>query len=115
MIYTFGIIMRLGTTVTDAESMSLHLGLGEYSQLVDRVQRLSKADLQPQLDSVTSRLGADALPRYLAVRRRNHAVNRALIKLTADGVIDYLVLAQEDFGPGWGPRPGAAGATRTRR
>jgi hypothetical protein len=99
VIYAFGIIMRLGTTVTDAESMCLHLGLGEYSQLVDRVQRLGEADLQPQLDSVTSRLGADALARYLAVRRRNHAVNRALIKLTADGVIDYLVLAQEDSAP----------------
>jgi len=99
VIYAFGIIMRLGTTVTDTDSLSLHLALGEFSQLVDRVQRLGEADLQPQLDSVTSRLGADALAQYLAVRRRNHAVNRALIRLAADGVIDYLVLAQEDSAP----------------
>ena len=99
VIYAFGIIMRLGTTVIDAESLSLHLGLGEYSQLLDRVRRLGEVALQPELDSVTSRLGNDALARYLAVRRRNHAVNRALITLTADGVIDYLVLAQEDSAP----------------
>ncbi len=33
VIYAFGIIMRLGTTVTDAESMSLHLGLGSIRSL----------------------------------------------------------------------------------
>jgi hypothetical protein len=99
VIYAFGIVMRLGTTVTDAESLSLHLGLGEYSQLVDRVQRLGEVALQPELDAVTSRLGTDALAQYLAVRRRNHTVNRALIALAADGVIDYLILAQEDSAP----------------
>jgi len=99
VIYAFGIVMRLGTTVTDAESLSLHLGLGEYSQLVDRVQRLGETDLQPQLDSVTSRLGPDALAQYLAIRRRSHAINRALIRLAADGVIDHLILAQEDSAP----------------
>jgi hypothetical protein len=99
VIFAFSIVMRLGTTVTDAQSLAVHQALGLYSQLLDRVERLGETNLHPELSAVTAQLGTETVAEYLAVRRRNHAVNSAAIRLAADGVIDYLVLAQEDSAP----------------
>jgi len=91
--------MRLGTTVTDADSLATHLALGSYSQLLDRVERLGEESARAELDAVASQLDPGALSVYLAARRRNHAINSAAVRLVADGAIDHLILAQEDSGP----------------
>lgn len=92
-------LMRLGTTVTCPEDLARHSQLLRYSQLVDRVERLGEKAARPELEQVMAELGCDALSQYLAVRRRNHAVNRAAIQLVAEGVVDYLILPQEDAVP----------------
>ncbi|MDH4179318.1 MAG: DUF4127 family protein [Armatimonadota bacterium] len=98
-IYAFSLITRLGTTVASAADLEIHQLLRAYSQLVDRVERLGEQEPRAELDAVSARLDPSILASYLGVRRRNHAINRSAIQLLADGVVDYLVLAQEDAAP----------------
>jgi hypothetical protein len=98
-IFAFSIVMRLGTTVTDAASLTAHQAIQAYSQLVDRLERLGEESARRDLEAAAAQLGFAALSTYLSVRRRNHTVNSQAIGLAADGVIDYLVLAQEDSAP----------------
>jgi hypothetical protein len=44
-------------------------------------------------------IGAETFDAYLATRSRNLAVDRLLLKMTAAGTIDRLVLGQDDAGP----------------
>lgn len=44
-------------------------------------------------------IGEPALDAYLATRARNLAVDRLLLQMTGEGVIDRLVLGQDDAGP----------------
>ena len=98
-IFGFNTIMRLGTTVTRAAELEDHLLLRAYSQLMDRVERLGDQEARAELAAVGEKLDPALLSDYLSVRRRNHTVNRAAIELLAEGVLDYLVLAQEDAAP----------------
>jgi len=99
VLYAFSLITRLGTNVTSAADLEAHDLLRAYSQLVDRVERLGEEAAREELDAVAARLDPSVLASYLAVRRRNHAINRAAVQLVADGVVDYLILAQEDAAP----------------
>lgn len=98
-IFAFSTIMRLGKTVASQGDLELHGLLRAYSELVDRVERLGEDSARGELDSVVARLDPALLDGYLAVRRRNHAINRAAIQLVAEDVVDYLVVAQEDAAP----------------
>jgi hypothetical protein len=99
VIFAFTTVMRLGTTVTSPETLHLHRDLHSYSLLVDRVERLGDGSAREELDAVAARLGPVALARYLGIRRRSQAVNRAALKLVADGTVDFLILCQEDSAP----------------
>ena len=95
-IFAFSVLPRLGTTVAAAHELQRHADLVSYSQLVDRVERLGEDSARGDLEDLLARLDPEALASYVAVRRRNHAISKAAIRLVADEVVDYLVLAQED-------------------
>jgi hypothetical protein len=99
IIFAFSSIMRLGTTVDSPEALALHQALLAYSQLIDRVERLGDEEARPALERAISDLDPQVLGTYLEVRERNHTINQAAIRLAAEGVLDYLVLAQEDAAP----------------
>ncbi len=99
VVFAFSTITRLGKTVACAPDLQEHLLLREYCQLLDRVERLGERDARPALERTQRELDPAHLADYMSVRRRNHAVNRAAVGLVADGIIDYLVLAQEDAAP----------------
>jgi len=99
VIFAFSNLMRLGLTVTSPETLETHLALAAYSQLADRVNRLGDDCARGELDSLLARLDPEVLADYLAVRARNHALNLAAVELAAEGVLDYLVLPQEDAAP----------------
>jgi hypothetical protein len=91
--------MRLGRTVAESGDLEDHLLLRSYSELLDRVERLGERDAATELAEMERKLGPRHLRDYLEARRRNHAVNQAAIRLAADGLVDYLVLSQEDAAP----------------
>jgi hypothetical protein len=99
VVFAFGTIMRLGETVTRTADLEEHLLLRAYSQLLDRVERLGETEARGQLEETQGRIDPGRLAEHMGVRRRNHAVNRAAVELVAEGVLDHLILAQEDAAP----------------
>lgn len=99
-IGAFGTIMRLAPTGIPVGTpffapYPIWQYLQDYANLHD-----------PPLPSETARaehlrqlIGEDTLSAYMATRGRNLAVDRLLLKLTANGAIDRLVLGQDDAGP----------------
>jgi hypothetical protein len=99
-IGAFGTIMRLAPTGIPAGTpffapYPVWQYLQDYANLHD-----------PPLPSETARaqhlqqlIGEETLAAYMATRGRDLAVDRLLLKLTANGTIDRLVLGQDDAGP----------------
>ncbi len=99
-IGAFGTIMRLAPTGIPADTpffapYPVWSYLQDYANLHD-----------PPLPSETVRaqhlrelIGEPTFDEYMATRGRNLAVDRLLLKLTANGTIDRLVLGQDDAGP----------------
>ncbi len=98
-VFAFSTIMRLGKTVAQSGDLDGHTLLRSYSELLDRAERLGDHDASTELAAIERKLAPEVLSDYLEARRRNHAINRAAIRLAADGVIDYLALSQEDAAP----------------
>jgi hypothetical protein len=99
-IGAFGTIMRLAPTGIPAGTpffapYPTWLYLQEYANLHDPLLPKETARAA-QLQEL---IGAPTLDAYLATRARNLAVDRLLLKMTAAGTIDRLVLGQDDAGP----------------
>jgi hypothetical protein len=92
---------RLGVTVSSAGALARHQDLAEYSVLVDRLERLGDEEARPALAQVQARLDPQAIASYLEVRRRNHEIAQEALRLVSEGVLAFLILAQEDAAP-WG-------------
>ncbi|HUT73460.1 MAG TPA: DUF4127 family protein [Armatimonadota bacterium] len=96
-IHAFAVIPRLGLTVSSPRLAKLGPMLARYDALRHRPA------LEPAEAEELTRLGAALPPAvvagHAAMRRRNLAVNKELVGLAERGVVDYLVLAQEDAPP----------------
>lgn len=99
-ISAFGTIMRLAPTGIPAGTpyfapYPIWSYLQDYANLHDPLLPGETA----RAEHLQELIGADALDAYLAARARNLAVDRLLLKLTAAGTINRLVLGQDDAGP----------------
>lgn len=99
-IGAFGTIMRLAPTGIPAGTpffapYPIWSYLQEYANLHDPLLPSETARAQ-QLEQL---IGSATLDAYLATRARNLAVDRLLLRMTAGGTIDRLVLGQDDAGP----------------
>ncbi len=96
----FGTIMRLAPTGIPAgtpffAAFPAWSYLQDYANLHDPPLRSEIARAQ-QLRAL---IGQPTFDEYMATRGRNLAIDRLLLKLTANGTIDRLVLGQDDAGP----------------
>jgi len=99
-IGAFGTIMRLAPTGIPAGTpffapYPTWLYLQEYANLHDPLLPIETA----QAAHLQALIGGATLDAYLATRARNLAVDRILLRMTAAGTIDRLVLGQDDAGP----------------
>ena len=99
-IGAFGTIMRLAPTgvPADAPFFAAYPAwsyLQQYANLHDPPLPSEEASAQ----HLRGLIGEPLLDAYLATRARNLAVDRLLLTMTAGGVIDRLVLGQDDAGP----------------
>lgn len=99
-IGAFGTIMRLAPTGIPAGTpffapYPIWLYLQEYANLHDPLLPGETA----QAAHLRALIGETAFDAYVATRGRNLAVDRLLLKITASGEIDRLVLGQDDAGP----------------
>ncbi|HEY1868516.1 MAG TPA: DUF4127 family protein, partial [Candidatus Cybelea sp.] len=99
-IGAFGTIMRLAPTGIPAGTpffapYPVWSYLQDYANLHDPPLPSEEA----RAEHLRQFIGQDTLNAYLATRARNLAVDRLMLKLTASGAIDRLVLGQDDAGP----------------
>jgi len=102
-VYAFAVIPRLGLTVCSTRLAELGPALARCQELQARPELGTPETCE--LARLRDMLPAHMMAEHAAMRRRNLAVNKALIALAAEGALDFLVLAQEDA-PSCGPHIG---------
>ncbi|MEO6835108.1 MAG: DUF4127 family protein [Candidatus Tumulicola sp.] len=98
-IGVFGTVMRLAPTGVPASSSFFAAApawmyLQQYANLHDPPLTSQAATAQHLREEITPA----TLEAYLATRARDLAIDRTLLRLTADGTIDRLALGQDDAG-----------------
>ncbi len=91
-ITVFAVVMRTaGSNYSDADIAR--------NALITAYSIASHKGDERELARLRALIPEKALADYLSVRARNHAVNRTLVELLHEGVIDRLLLSQEDCQP----------------
>lgn len=98
-IYVYDTIQRLALSALGENAELYYTLLREWAILVDRVENLGQEQYREELEEVRAQIPNDILADYLQARERNHEINRLLVEWAADGVVDHLVLAQDDADP----------------
>ncbi|OLV16939.1 DUF4127 family protein [Deinococcus marmoris] len=96
-ILAVSVIMRTTITASNAAQMPFYEAMGEFVQL--RSLLPGRPDLQPEFERLQSFLPAELVGEFDAARARNHHINRACLELCSAGVIERLLLLQEDCTP----------------
>lgn len=94
-IYAFSVIMRVAPTASRTTA-AIHDGLARWAELKDRAPKTGDAALTAELEALTRQLGPAVLADYLAARQRNLEINLDALALRQAGVIDELILLQDD-------------------
>ncbi len=97
----FNVLMRVTRSDTAEEEKPYWSTYGarlfRLSYLTDKADM---GDASPEevaeRDRLTAELPQEVVQDYLAGRARNHAVNRAMLQWTKEGVFDYLLIPQDD-------------------
>ena len=103
-LYLFSATMRLAPPATRAAA-SWRMNLARFVELEDKAQRTGLLTARKEANRLRGLIPAGVIGKYYATRRRNSAVQRALVTLAGQGQIDYLVIGQDDARP-YGPHVG---------
>jgi len=98
-IYVYDTIQRLALSALGENAELYYTLIQRWAILTDRVENLGHEEYRAELEEVRAQIPDEILEDYVAARARNHQVNRLLIEWAADGVVDHLVLAQDDAAP----------------
>lgn len=99
--YAFSSIMRLWPTATKAAA-AWRLQLAKYEEMKDRYRRTQSEDARRSMENLQAKIPPIEIRNYETTRERNHQLQRTLLGLVRDKVLDYLVLGQDDAQP-YGP------------
>lgn len=100
-ILAYSVLMRV-TRGNDAEEEKDYWGLYgarmfRMSVIEDRVaMAVATAEEEAELARLQEEVPVALVDDYRRGRARNHAVNRAMIQWTAEGIFDYLIIPQDD-------------------
>lgn len=89
-LYASSVLCRLDMSMSPEDRLRYGDHAYPYTRLGDA------PEARQEVQALLQYLPADLVDRYRQVRRRNHQINRAAVDLVADGVLDFLVLAQDD-------------------
>lgn len=98
-IFGFSIIMRASTSTLKKEDIVHHHAVTAYSQAAHRAQMSGTDKEKKEAEDIAATIPAAVLQKYHEVRERNHAINRACVAFTSQGVMEHLLLLQEDSQP----------------
>lgn len=94
-LYAFSTIMRVAPTAS-AETRGVHDKLARWAELKDRVPKTNDQALATELDRISRELDPKTLEDYLAARKRNLQINLAMLDLVRAGVVNQMILLQDD-------------------
>lgn len=94
-VYAFSTLMRLAPTA-DRVNEAYREKLARWAEIADDAQPGAE---QQELAGLVAAIPPAALADYRRARARNRAVNLASVQRVASGVIDYLVVSQDDAKP----------------
>jgi len=95
-IYGFSVIMRLAPT-GDGRNEAYREKLARWAEISPEAK--NDPALAREVAPLEAQIPAAALSDYKAARLRNFAVNQASVELIKNGVLDYLILSQDDAKP----------------
>ncbi len=98
-VAALSVVMRSSISTLRREDVAHHHAMTAYSQAYHRAKISGSPDDLAEAQRIAASLPAELLAKYRRVRDRNHTVNRACIRLAQEGVIDRLLLLQEDSQP----------------
>lgn len=101
-VYAFDVIQRLTIEPTSGYPGIYSGPVRRWAELMDQVENLGREDLREAYEEVAAEIPEEVKDDYLCARARNHEVNRRMVHAAAEGIIDFLVLGQDDaseFGP----------------
>src|ERR1700682_4388633 len=95
-IYGFSVIMRLAPT-GDGQNEAYRAKLARWAE--KSPDSAADAVLKEEVARLEQEIPAAALADYKAARARNFKVNQASVQMVRNGVLDYLILSQDDAQP----------------
>lgn len=110
-LFVFSSTMRLAPTATRSAA-PWRMKLARYAELKDMAERLKMERVRPEMEANKVSLPLGVIESYEATRKRDHAIQRALVQAASAGQIDYLVIGQDDAKP-YGPHVPETEALRT--
>jgi len=96
--YAFSAITRILPTATISAS-KWRLQLGQYVVMREQAREGRRPDLADDMKRTLAQIPKQKLAEYDRMRVRNIQVQRKLIEMAGRGVIDYLMLGQDDAAP----------------
>ena len=97
-LYASSVILGQAPTAVASDTDGRRQLLGTYSELRELVDAEGSQEQREALQELERQLAPTVREQYLAVRARNHQVNRRAIEEVAAGNVDFLVLCQDDAG-----------------
>ncbi|MGH9767494.1 MAG: DUF4127 family protein [Blastocatellia bacterium] len=94
-IYAFSTIMRVAPTAS-AETRGIHDKLARWAELKDRVPKTNDQSLAAELSQINEELDPKVIEDYLSARKRNLQINLAMLDLVRAGVVNEMILLQDD-------------------
>lgn len=98
-IYAFDAITRLTISPTRDYPGNMCMKIREWSILKDKVEFVGMDHLRAQLEDVADNIPQPLIDDYMDARKRNYAVNMLMIDFVRDGIIDFLIIGQDDAEP----------------
>ena len=109
-VYAYSAVMRLSPTSFKANA-GYRIKLARAEELRDRYRREKTPSLFTSIKNLDSQIPAAGYADYRAARKRDHEIQRHLLKMTAGGAFEYLVIGQDDARP-YGPHVAETAALR---
>jgi len=96
-IFASNVLMRTTVSTLSLESTVWWDAVSRYAKLTHLIALDEKdSKLKELLKEVEAEIPTNVLGEFLAVRERNHEINKACIELVASEIIDFLLILQED-------------------
>ena len=100
-IYGFSAVMRITPTATNAAS-PWRMSIAKLEELRNYYRTTADRKVLAHIEALKLKVPPAELESYRNARRRDHEVQRKLVRMTGEGAFDYTLIGQDDARP-YGP------------